>query len=422
MKETPQQAVLRKLFDRIETLGTISSDTPGLTRVFLSKEMDIASRLIQSWMSNAGLIASVDRMQNVVGSWPAETAHPPAIHIGSHYDTVINAGKYDGPLGVLLSIAAVETLRLEGYEPKHPINVAAFCDEEGVRFRSTFLGSSFFCGTFDTRFLDNVDDAGNSMRSLLELRGFDTSSFNQGTPLIGKDDLFLEAHIEQGPILERLNLSLGVVSGIAAQTRIHVTITGESGHAGTTPLDLRRDALTTAAEMILAVEASFADNPNARATVGQIKNYPNATNAIPGEVEFMIDLRNPVTAGLNQMRDTLLNKLDEIAARRTTEFKAEILQTVDSITCDSNVQQALSKALAKHQERVTTFTSGAGHDALKIAQTCRTGMMFVRCRNGLSHHPDEYCSPKDIEVALAAWVDTLRELDQNFPTPEKANA
>lgn len=416
MKENPRQQVFRKLIDRIEILGTISSDANGLTRTFLSREMDIAAKLIQSWMSNAGLIASIDGMQNVVGSWPAESARPPSIHLGSHYDTVINAGKYDGPLGVLLSIAAVEILRLEGYEPKHPINVLAFCDEEGVRFRSTFLGSSYFCGTFETGFLDNLDDDGNTMRSLLEARGFDTTSINKKKPLIGADDLFLEAHIEQGPILEQLALPLGVVSGIAAQSRIQVVITGESGHAGTTPLDIRRDALTTAAEMILAVESAFSDNPNARATVGQINNYPNSINAIPGKVEFMIDLRHPVTAGLNQMRAALLEELIAIAKRRTTEYEVSLLQSVDSITCAPEIQQAMSKALARNQDRVTTFTSGAGHDALKIAQTCRTGMLFVRCRNGLSHHPDEYCSPEDIKVALGAWLDTIREIDQNFPS------
>lgn len=372
--------------------------------------------LIQSWMNNAGLVATVDGMQNIVGSWPAEKAKSPSIHLGSHYDTVINAGKFDGPLGLLLSIAAVETLRLEGYEPKHHINVLGFCDEEGVRFRSTFLGSSYFCGTFDTGVLDNLDNEGNTMRTLLEARGFDTSKINKGKPFIGKEDIFLEAHIEQGPILEQLDLPLGVVSGIAAQMRIQIVVTGDTGHAGTTPLDLRRDALTAAAEMILAVESVFEQNPNARGTVGQIKNYPNVINAIPGKVDFMVDLRHPVTAGLNQMRDSLFEKLDRIAKRRTTEIEKNILQMVDSISCEQKIQRAMSRALANHQDRVTTFTSGAGHDTLKIAQSCRSGMLFIRCRAGLSHHPDEYSSPEDIKVALNAWVDTIRDLDQNFPT------
>nr|WP_281384224.1 M20 family metallo-hydrolase [Pelagicoccus albus] len=403
------------MLDRIDILGTISSDPQQLTRIFLSKEMDIASKLLQSWMNNAGLVASVDPMQNVIGSWPTDKAQSPSLHLGSHYDTVINAGKYDGPLGVLLSIAAVEILMLEGYSPKHHINVLAFCDEEGVRFTSTFLGSSYFCGTFDTSFLKHCDSDGQTMRSLLEKRGMDTKSINQDKPLIGPDDIFMEAHIEQGPILEKLDLPTGVVSGIAAQMRIQVTITGETGHAGTTPIQQRKDALTTTAEMILAVEKVFAKNPNSRGTVGHIQNYPNATNAIPGKVEFVIDLRHPVTAGLNHMKDQLFSDLDAIAKRRDIGYKSEVLQFVESITCDHDVQRALSSAVAKNQDKVTTFTSGAGHDTLKIAQTCRTGMLFIRCKDGLSHHPDEYASPEDIEAALYTWVDAIRELDQNFP-------
>lgn len=415
MREKPKDTIFRKLLERIEILGAVSSDSDGLTRIFLSNEMDIASKLIQSWMNNAGLVASVDPMQNVVGSWPTEKAKSPSIHMGSHYDTVINAGKYDGPLGLLLCIAAVEILRIEGYEPKHHINVLGFCDEEGVRFSSTFLGSSYLCGTFDLGFLKNRDSDGKTMRSLLESRGLDTKSINKEKPLIGRDDIFLEAHIEQGPILEKLDLPLGVVTGIAAQTRIQIIVTGETGHAGTTPLQMRKDALTAAAEMILAVEKVFSENPNSRGTVGHLKNYPNAINAIPGEVEFIIDLRHPVTAGLNQMRSRLLSDLEKIAKDRSIKYKANVLQSVDSITCDQAVQAAMTKSVAKHQRSVTTFTSGAGHDTLKIAQTCRTGMFFIRCRDGLSHHPDEYAGPADIKVALNAWVDTIRELDSNFP-------
>lgn len=377
--------------------------------------MDTASKLLQSWMNSAGMVANVDPMQNVVGSWPSETAKAPAIHLASHYDTVINAGKYDGSLGVLLSIAAVEWLRLEGYEPEHHINILGFCDEEGIRFNSTFLGSSYLCGDFDYSLLDHVDAEGKSMRELLAARGLDEATIRETPALIQQEDLYLEAHIEQGPQLEALDLPLAVVSGIAAQTRILVTITGKSGHAGTTPLSLRSDALAAAAEMILAVERAFEEQPNARATVGQIRNYPNAVNAIPGEVQFTIDLRHPVTAGLNQMRKELQAKLSELAESRSTAFNWHDLQTSDSIQCDRSIQSAMTKALGKHQKSITTLMSGAGHDALKAAQTCRTGMMFIRCKDGLSHHPEEYTSPDDIVTALEAWTDVIRELDQNFP-------
>lgn len=415
MRGDPKEQIFRKLLDRIDILGTISSSPDNLTRIFLSREMDTASRLIQSWMNNAGLVANVDAMQNIVGSWPSDNAKAPSIHIGSHYDTVINAGKYDGTLGLLLSIAAIELLQLEGYEPKHFINILGFCDEEGIRYSSTFLGSSYFCGTFDLSFLENRDDSGISMKQALENRGFDLSAINKAPALIQPDDVFLEAHIEQGPILESHNLSLGTVTGIAAQARIHVTLTGKSGHAGTTPPNLRKDALAAASEMVLAVESLFQENPTSRITVGHIKNSPNAINAIPGDVEFTIDLRHPVTAGLNKLYDQLSTTLEAIASRRSIEFHAKLLQKTESIECDKSIQKIITSCSARHQKSVTSFTSGAGHDALKIAQTCRTGMLFIRCRDGLSHHPEEYTSPEDIKVALAAWVDTIRELDQNFP-------
>lgn len=415
MHSDPKELVFRKLIDRIEILGTISSSSEELTRIFLSREMDTAGRLIQSWMNNAGLISNLDEMQNVVGSWPSENATAPSIHIGSHYDTVINAGKYDGTLGLLLSIAAVELLQLEGYQPKHFINVLGFCDEEGVRFHSTFLGSSYFCGTFDLNFLENTDEDGISMREALSRRGFNLDSINKQPSLIQPHDVYLETHIEQGPVLESLDLSLATVTGIAAQARIHISLTGKAGHAGTTPHKLRQDALTAAAEMILAVEALLKKSPDARATVGYLKNSPNSINAIPGNVEFTVDLRHPVTAGLNRLHEALMAELRSIANRRSISMDAQLMQRTDSIECDKRIQSVITNCSAKHQKSVTNFTSGAGHDALKIAQTCRTGMLFVRCRDGLSHHPDEFVSTEDIRTALAAWVDIIREIDRNFP-------
>ncbi|MDQ8205469.1 M20 family metallo-hydrolase [Pelagicoccus sp. SDUM812003] len=422
MRPDPRDVVFQKLLERIEILGTISSSDHCLTRIFLSREMDTASRLIQSWMNSAGLITQVDGMQNVVGSWPSENAQSPSLHIGSHYDTVINAGKYDGTLGLLLSIAAVELLQQEGYQPRHFINVLGFCDEEGIRFSSTFLGSSYLCGAFDLGMLHRKDRDGITMGAALEARGFDTSSINRPPALIQEDDIFLETHIEQGPILESLDLPLGVVDGIAAQMRIKISLTGKSGHAGTTPFPMRKDALVAASEMILAVETLFAQNPNARATVGYLNNQPNAINAISGEVDFTIDLRHPVTAGLNALFEKLESDLRRIARNRSIEMEIDVMQRTESIECDRDVQKAISKCISRHQKRLTSFTSGAGHDTLKIAQTCRAGMMFVRCRDGLSHHPDEYTDPSDIRSALDAWVDVIREIDQNFPSKKAASS
>lgn len=376
--------------------------------------MDTAAKLIQLWMNNAGLVASVDPLQNVVGSWPVENASAPSINLGSHYDTVINAGRYDGMLGLLLSIAAVEVLQMEGYTPKHFINVLGFCDEEGVRYHTTFLGSSLLCGAFDMTTLDKLDEDGISMRDALAARGFDADEIAAMNPVIKPEDIFIEAHIEQGPALEALNLPLGVVSGIAAQMRLQVKVTGKAGHAGTTPPKLRQDALAAASEMILAVEALLSETSPVRATVGRIKVSPNASNAIPGLVTFSIDLRYPDYDGLVELRDQLLETIRQIANRREVGVLSECIQETKSCVCDDFIQKTISDSVSKFQRIAPTLLSGAGHDTLKISEICRTGMMFIRCRDGLSHHPDEYTSPEDIRAALKAWVETIRTLDQNL--------
>ncbi|MCH6258596.1 M20 family metallo-hydrolase [Puniceicoccaceae bacterium K14] len=414
MPETPIEAIERKLLERIDILASISSDFDGITRIFLSKEMDTAAKLIKLWMNNAGLVANVDPLQNVIGSWPSENAKAPAIHLGSHYDTVINAGRFDGILGLLLSIAAIEVLQTEGYTPKHYINVLGFCDEEGVRYHTTFLGSSFLCGTFDLEALDKVDEQGISMREALKARGYDAEKIEATKPIILPGDLFIEAHIEQGPALEALDLPLAVVSGIAAQTRLEVKVTGKAGHAGTTPPKLRQDALTAAAEMILEVEKTLKSEESLRATVGHIKISPNASNAIPGQAVFSIDLRYPNYDGLQTTKASLMKALKAIANQREVGIVIDCVQETGSSECDPFIQETMCHSLSKFQEGAPTLLSGAGHDTLKIAQTCHTGMMFIRCRDGLSHHPDEYTSPQDIRAALKAWVEIIRSLDQEL--------
>jgi allantoate deiminase len=413
IRESHIENIHRHLIDRIDILGSISSSNEGLTRVFLSKEMDIASRLIQSWMNTAGLISSIDPFQNVIGSWPSDTAKAPSIHIGSHYDTVIEAGKYDGVLGVLLSIGAIELLQAEGYAPKHHINALAFCDEEGVRFQTTFLGSSLLCGTFDISALHKVDSEGIGMRDALEARGFNPDTVSKIAPIIREDDVFLEAHIEQGPVLEAVGQPLGVVTAVAAQTRVGVKVTGKAGHAGTTPHDLRNDALACAAEMILAVERFALNRPEVKATVGKLEVSPNASNAIPGKADFSIDFRAPNLSQLRELKIDLLREIESIAERRSTKIDIQNIQETSHANCDPQVTKLISAAVAANTGRSTELFSGAGHDAMKIAETCRIGMLFVRCLDGLSHHPDEFVKSSDILEALRSLADIIKSVDQN---------
>ncbi len=416
IKETHIENIHRRLLDRIEILGAISSSSECLTRTFLSKEMDIASRLIQSWMKTAGLVSNIDPFQNVIGSWPSNTARTPSIHIGSHYDTVVDAGKYDGALGVLLSIAAIELLQAEGYIPNRHINALAFCDEEGVRYQTTFLGSSLLCGTFDPTTLEKIDSDGIDMRSTLKARGFDSDGIAKTAPIIQKDDVFLEAHIEQGPVLEANGHALGIVTGIAAQSRIGITVTGKAGHAGTTPLDLRNDALTCAAEMVLAVERFAAERPAVKATVGKLDISPNSSNAIPGKVYFSIDFRAAHLRRLKALKIELLEEIESIAKRRSIKIDKQTFQETSHADCDPEIKKLLSRAVAANASAASELFSGAGHDAMKVAETCRIGMLFIRCRDGLSHHPDEFVESSDILVALRTLADMIKQVDQNaFP-------
>ncbi len=413
IRESHIENIHRRLLDRIEILGAISSSSEGLARVFLSKEMDIASRLIQSWMNTAGLVSNIDPFQNVIGSWPSSTAKVPSIHIGSHYDTVVEAGKYDGVLGVLLSIGTIELLQAEGYTPKHHINALAFCDEEGVRFQTTFLGSSLLCGTFDDSALDKVDSDGMGMREALLARGFNPNNIAHLAPVIGMDDVFLEAHIEQGPVLEASGHPLGVVTAVAAQTRIGVTVTGKAGHAGTTPLDLRNDALACAAEMILAVERFALARPEVKATVGKLVVSPNTSNAIPGRADFSIDFRAPNLDRMRELKIDLLGEIESIAERRSIKIDIQNIQETSHANCDPQVTKLISAAVAANTGQATKLFSGAGHDAMKVAETCRIGMLFVRCKDGLSHHPDEFVEPSDIMEALRSMADIIKRVDQN---------
>ncbi len=414
MKTRAIDAIHSKLLDRIEILGAVSAEEDRLTRLSLSREMETASLLIKSWMSSAGLVATIDPLQNVIGSWPNAHATKPALHLGSHYDTVVNAGKYDGVLGLLLNIAAIEILQIEGYTPQRHINAIGFCDEEGARFQTTFLGSSHLCGDLDPSVLEKRDAQGITVRDAMQARDLDPEKLSAITPLIKANDLYLEAHIEQGPALEALDLPLGIVTGIAAQSRIQVSVSGKTGHAGTVPPDLRRDALAAAAEMILEIEKLPVDAPEARATVGQLHLQPNVSNAIPSQVDFTIDLRHPKFDTLKKLRDALRTQLRVIAAKRQLNLQIEYLQESTEARCDRKAKALIARSVSKIQKRAPELLSGAGHDALKIAQTCPIGMLFIRCQDGLSHHPEEHVSPEDIRDALEAWIETIKTIDSEW--------
>ncbi|HEX4951935.1 MAG TPA: allantoate amidohydrolase [Thermoanaerobaculia bacterium] len=404
------------LADRLDELGRVSDEPDRLTRTFLSAAMRRANALVGGWMAAAGLEVCEDAFGNLIGRWPSSRPGARTLLLGSHLDTVRDAGRFDGALGVLLAIAALEELRARGRELPFHVEVLGFSEEEGVRFASAYLGSKGFCGLLTEEDLALRDAEGVSVEEALA--AFARGRASAGSPLRLPEtspDLsrllgYLEVHIEQGPVLETEGLALGVVSAIAGQTRVKLTWTGKAGHAGTTPMALRRDALAGAAELVLAAETLARENPPLVATVGTLVVEPGAANVIPGEVTHSLDVRHPEDGARLTALDGLERAAEEIARRRHLSLAWRPTQDDPAVPCSRDLAAVLAESVREIQGRSVELASGAGHDAVIASRLAPVAMLFVRCRDGLSHHPDEHVEPEDLGLALAATVDFLERL------------
>lgn len=411
--ETAVEAAGSRLLERLRHLRTVSSSRECLERILFSPAAEEAAFHIKGWMAGAGLEVREDVLTNLSGRLRAPGSSPerPCIHLGSHYDTVVNAGAFDGTLGVLIALGVVEALQAAGTPLQHDLMAHAFCDEEGVRFHTTFLGSATVSGQFEASWLHVADEGGKTLGEWIIDRGDTIDELLQAEPLIRPQDRFLEAHIEQGPVLESMGIPLGAFSRIAAQMRAEVQLIGKAGHAGTTPARLRRDPLPVACEMVQAVDTLCKSDERIRATVGHFEVRPNASNVIPGEVRFSIDLRRPHQRGLDLSRQALVETLEAIARRSDLEYHYREVHRAADVACDEALTRLLRRHSETYQSKSVELFSGAGHDSMKIAGVCPVGLLAVRCRDGLSHHPDEHCSDEDCLLALRTMLDTVIELD-----------
>lgn len=405
-----------RLVERIRILQGISSSKECLERILFSPAAEEAAYRIRKWMTDAGMDVREDGLTNVSGCLKAEgtNADTPRIHMGSHYDTVSNAGAYDGTLGVLIALAVAEAIKDSGVELKHDYWAHAFCDEEGVRFQTTFLGSAAVSGQFEREWLDVSDEFGKTLGEWLVDRAEDIDEILYAEPLIRPHDRFIEAHIEQGPVLEATDIPLGVFSRIAAQMRAEVAVIGKAGHAGTTPARLRQDALPAACEMVQAINDLCKSDDRIRATVGHFEVKPNASNVIPGEVRFTIDLRRPHQRGLDLSREKLVESLEAIAKRSRLQYRYREVHSAEDVACDPDLSQILVDASETYQAKSVELFSGAGHDSMKIANVCPVGLLAIRCRDGLSHHPDEFASDEDCLIALRTMFDAVLKIDESL--------
>ncbi|WP_426435333.1 allantoate amidohydrolase [Bradyrhizobium genosp. P] len=399
---------------RIGQLGAISETPEHLARIFLTLEHRQAADLILSWMREAGMSAHLDAIGNVCGRYEGERPGLPCLMLGSHYDTVRDAGSWDGPLGVITAIACVADLNRRGTRLPFAVEIVGFADEEGVRFASTLLGSRAVAGTFDESVLASRDRAGVSMREALIRFGLDPDHIGKAArtrrELLG----YVELHIEQGPVLEEKGLPVGVVTAIAGATRLAANLTGVAGHAGTVPMALRRDALSGAAECIVAIEEFCkTDEGGLVGTVGYITAMPGATNVIPGKVSFTMDIRAPGDMHRKRAVADIVRRIEAIAKRRELSLQIDVTHENRSVPCAPWLQSQIAGAVAAEGFAVFELPSGAGHDGMAMVDIADIGMIFVRCRGGVSHNPAEHVEPADADTGARV----LLRFIENFRSP-----
>ncbi len=400
-----------EIVGRINQLGAISETPEHLARIFLSPEHRVAADLVLSWMRDAGMAAHLDAIGNVCGRYEGDRPGLPCLMLGSHYDTVRDAGKWDGPLGLITAISCVADLNRRGRRLPFAVEVVGFADEEGVRFASTLLGSRAVAGTFVESALNSRDHTGVSMRDALVNFGLDPEHIGAAARARRELLAYVELHIEQGPVLERQNLPVGVVTAIAGATRLAANLTGMAGHAGTVPMVLRRDALTGAAECITTIEELCrTDDGGLVGTVGYIDAMPGATNVIPGRVNFTIDLRAPTDAHRKRAVADIVRHIEAIAKRRELALQVDVTHENRTVPCALWLKTQVAEAVAAEGYKVFELPSGAGHDGMAMIDISDVAMIFVRCRGGISHNPAEHVELADAD----AGARVLLRLIENF--------
>jgi allantoate deiminase len=402
------------LMARLKALAAFTEVEGQLTRRYLSPAHVQAGRQVATWMAEAGMSVRTDPLFSVFGRYEGRNPGAPAIMLGSHIDTVVDAGLYDGNLGVLAAIAVVAELARRGERLGHAIEVAAFGEEEGSRFPTHILTSSALIGAMAPELLDVRDGDGVPVREALVAAGGDPEAYRHCVRKKGEIAAFLELHIEQGPMLQERGAALAAVTTINGSVRSAVKVTGFAGHAGTVPMTSRRDALTAASEMVLAVERVGASDPDLVATVGRIAALPGAQNVIPGRVTFTVDMRSRSDAVRDRADAALRSALRDIARRRGVTVEVDTYQRNAAAALAPQVVDAVGEAIAACGQRPICLSSGAGHDAMIMARHCPSGMIFLRCKDGISHNPAETITVADADLGVRALLEAVRLLDRRL--------
>lgn len=400
-----------KIEARIQELAQFSDNPDFLSRTFGGPAFVECQRKIESWMKEAGLETRIDNAGNVRGRLLSQAADAKTFLIASHFDTVINAGKYDGTLGIVTGLDIIENLPSQNISLPFHLELIAFSEEEGVRFHKAYFGSKSVAGNFTASLRETKDADGISLEQALEELNYDPAKLFDD--VIKPEELlgYYEIHIEQGPVLYDSGIPVGIVSAICGQRRVNIEFTGIAGHAGTVPMKMRTDALCAAAEFVLAVEEfALAKKSGVVATVGRMKVQHGASNVIPGKVTCSLDLRGASKKKLTRAYESLNEICEDICNKRKIYFEWSLVHEASPVTCDDNLNKLLKKSIRQEDIEVVEMESGAGHDAVAIAEIAPVCMLFVKCFKGISHNPQESAEPKDISMALKVSDNFFQQL------------
>lgn len=406
------QSLGTRIVQRCDALAEFTEEPGVLTRTFLTPMHKKANERVAEWMREAGMNVRTDAIGNVVGRYEgsgSNAAAGPIVMVGSHLDTVRNAGRYDGIMGVITGIEAIDRLSKSGKRLPFAIEVTGFGDEEGVRFDSALIGSRGVAGTLPSTVLSSKDAQGISVSQALAAFGLDPKKVGDAVRHRGDLIAYLEVHIEQGPVLERAGLPLGVVTAICGGTRRRYRVAGEAGHAGTVPMDGRKDALVGASEAVIAAEAT-ARAYGVVATVGRIVAEPGATNVIPGGVQFTLDLRAEKDPARAEALADFDRRVGDIAKRRGLKITSETFHDAPAAPCAPHLQKLFAGAIEGLGFQPKSLPSGAGHDGMAMIAIAPIGMLFVRCTKGISHNPAEAVIAEDAGLGALGLIAALEGL------------
>jgi allantoate deiminase len=400
-----------RILQRINELASISEDEGCITRTYGTPAFIKGRNKVEQWMKEAGLQTRTDTIGNIRGTLLSKNANAKAMVIASHIDTIINAGRFDGPMGVLMGLDLVEQLVHSKTTIPFHIELIGFCDEEGCRFHTTYLGSKAVTGSFDNGMLAIKDAKGISLAEAIKAIGGDVNNLSKDA--IAKQDWlsYFEIHIEQGPVLYERNIPIGLVTAIAGQRRAGMVFNGEAGHAGTVPMDMRKDALACAAEFVIATEEfAKAHKENLVATVGKLHIINAASNVVPGEVIASLDLRSADEALLSTSYEAIKNIAEDICRKRDIVLEWNLIQQTKPVTCDEAMNKLMAGSIRESGYEVVELVSGAGHDAVPVSEVSPVTMLFVRCFKGISHNPAEDVELKDMAAAIKVSDNFIRAL------------